>query len=267
MTFSQIGINEMYPVGKALDTYTINTSIFGSTTSYYFSFYCDENKTIWGFDQRNRSGNYSGNAILDWIKINPQTLEFEEGTWELPIQINQIGYDRSAESLSSSHYKINQSMVYKNRFFCFSYDKTIIYSININDCTDIKIYRFSDGSSMYPTLYSYRSGYSAFNILGNVIIFPGGYIENDKVHKGRLLANTDAYGLTETATPFLKYGPFLFTVYKNSYSETGAPTIKATLMTPYLATINNLETPIEKTEDKTMKITYILTEVDDDEEE
>jgi hypothetical protein len=37
------------------------------------------------------------------------------------------------------------------------------------------------------------------------------------------------------------------------------------LMTPYLATINNLETPIEKTDDKTMKITYILTEVEDEE--
>jgi hypothetical protein len=29
-------------------------------------------------------------------------------------------------------------------------------------------------------------------------------------------------------------------------------------------TINNLETPIEKTSDKTMKITYILTEVDEE---
>lgn len=34
-----------------------------------------------------------------------------------------------------------------------------------------------------------------------------------------------------------------------------------------LMTINNLETPIEKTSDKTMKITYILTEVDENSEE
>ena len=38
-------------------------------------------------------------------------------------------------------------------------------------------------------------------------------------------------------------------------------------MTTYLATINNLENPITKTEDKTMKITYILTEVEDEKEE
>lgn len=31
-------------------------------------------------------------------------------------------------------------------------------------------------------------------------------------------------------------------------------------MTPYLGTINNLSSPILKTVDKTMKITYTLTE-------
>ena len=32
--------------------------------------------------------------------------------------------------------------------------------------------------------------------------------------------------------------------------------------TNYLATINNLETPIEKTAEKTMKITYTLTQTE-----
>lgn len=32
------------------------------------------------------------------------------------------------------------------------------------------------------------------------------------------------------------------------------------LITPYLATINNLGTPVIKTADKTMKITYTITE-------
>ncbi len=32
------------------------------------------------------------------------------------------------------------------------------------------------------------------------------------------------------------------------------------LYTPYLATINNLGTPVIKTTDKTMKITYTITE-------
>ena len=40
-----------------------------------------------------------------------------------------------------------------------------------------------------------------------------------------------------------------YTVYKELY-----------LYTPYLATINNLGTPVIKTADKTMKITYTITE-------
>ena len=51
-------------------------------------------------------------------------------------------------------------------------------------------------------------------------------------------------------------GPFMIgyssdeeTLYKTLY-----------LHTPYLGTINNLSSPILKTADKTMKITYTLTE-------
>ena len=47
--------------------------------------------------------------------------------------------------------------------------------------------------------------------------------------------------------------------YKNSYSSTCSD-VGIYLMTPYLATINNLDTPVTKTADKTMKITYILRE-------
>ena len=35
------------------------------------------------------------------------------------------------------------------------------------------------------------------------------------------------------------------------------------LYTPYLATINNLSTPVIKTADKTMKVTYTLTETEE----
>ena len=39
--------------------------------------------------------------------------------------------------------------------------------------------------------------------------------------------------------------------------------LAASWMLPYLATINNLSTPVEKTPDKTMKITYTLRMVDE----
>ena len=57
------------------------------------------------------------------------------------------------------------------------------------------------------------------------------------------------------------YGPFFLNYYYYYYNSNRYycfPVIW--LMTPYLATINNLPTPVQKTADKTMKITYILRE-------
>lgn len=62
--------------------------------------------------------------------------------------------------------------------------------------------------------------------------------------------------LKNIMTPTIEMGPFRIgyrasneTLYKYLY-----------LHTPYLGTINNLSSPILKTADKTMKITYTLTE-------
>lgn len=52
------------------------------------------------------------------------------------------------------------------------------------------------------------------------------------------------FGLRESM-----YSSSYYHVYKELY-----------LYTPYLATINNLGTPVIKTADKTMKITYTITE-------
>ena len=62
--------------------------------------------------------------------------------------------------------------------------------------------------------------------------------------------------LNDSATPLFSYKEFLVgwggsygNAYRNVY-----------LLMPYLATINNLSSAVVKTTDKTMKITYTLTE-------
>ena len=60
------------------------------------------------------------------------------------------------------------------------------------------------------------------------------------------------------------------TRYNNNTSYPNKESLSMYIIPLYsqkLMTINNLETPIEKTSDKTMKITYILTEVDENPEE
>ena len=65
--------------------------------------------------------------------------------------------------------------------------------------------------------------------------------------------------INNAATPLFQYKNFLFGwggSYGNEYRT-------AYLLTPYLASINNLSSAVVKTVDKTMKITYTLTEQPD----
>jgi hypothetical protein len=108
--------------------------------------------------------------------------------------------------------------------------------------------------------------------MNGVIVYRGGYIHNGKlypqynnsyIYESYLAAE----GLAACPKPGLQCGPFLLGITSYVYSSTTYYwTFWIYLMTTYLATINNLENPITKTEDKTMKITYILTEVEDEEE-
>jgi len=58
------------------------------------------------------------------------------------------------------------------------------------------------------------------------------------------------------ATPLFQYKHFLFG-WTSSY---GSEYFVCYLLTPYLASINNLSSAVVKTTDMTMKITYELTE-------
>ena len=62
--------------------------------------------------------------------------------------------------------------------------------------------------------------------------------------------------LNDAATPLFQYKNFLV-----GWGESYGSEFRTTyLLTPYLASINNLSSAVVKTVDKTMKITYTLTE-------
>jgi hypothetical protein len=60
-------------------------------------------------------------------------------------------------------------------------------------------------------------------------------------------------------TPLFQYGPFLLG-YGGYYGQNTKRELF--MLSPYLATINNLSTSVIKTADKTMKITYTITETE-----
>ena len=71
-----------------------------------------------------------------------------------------------------------------------------------------------------------------------------------------IIRTQGSFRLNDAATPMFQYKNFLLgwggsygTEYRTMY-----------LLTPYLASINNLSSAVVKTVDKTMKITYTLTQ-------
>jgi len=98
-------------------------------------------------------------------------------------------------------------------------------------------------------------GYTYMRVLGDWIFgsdFRMG--SDDKVYK---ITNNRA--LSYVCTPFFQYGPYAI-MFGRYYWSSESIYKGLWLITPYLATINNLSTSVIKTADKTMKITYTIEE-------
>ena len=125
--------------------------------------------------------------------------------------------------------------------------------INIENAADIKEIPLGSATAYSCNDDYYRSGSIYLANLGDWIVGSDFRINTeDKVFRK---ANSAQW--TYTSTPLFQYGPYFFSFggyYANSTRQ------NLFLWTPYLATINNLETSVIKTADKTMKITYTIQE-------
>lgn len=260
LNINTIGLVGNNAIPGVIEESVIETETFGKySVSNYITFVNDGKGFIWGLQFANGAEYVqSGDAVINWVKINPIDWSFTEGTWTFNLPLYRLGYQHKITTTDS--YRLNFVIIHEDFLYVSSYDNYSVYKINLNNITDITQIMFDDKSLMITGLYSYRSQYSWFNLIGNVVIFPGGYIIGDTAYKAAASTSNDSsYGLAACSSPALKWGPYLFTINKSTYISANA-TINARLMTPYLATINNLATPVQKTADKTMKITYILRE-------
>ena len=292
MPFSSIGLQPS--PGSRLGSRVVKTTTL--TTAHNFGTYLtifpddyDNPSYLWGVKW---DSNSSGDAIINWIKININDYTFEEGDWTLPgIYLYQSGYMPLAARYTAvgsgtpSAYVQKNCIIYKNNLYCFNYDLNKIYRIPLDNPTEIVEVISGDGGQFcMPRHFASSSSisYSAFNIFNDIVFFMNGYIINDKYYTTAIETKTIALesltnqnGFVGCEAPGLKYGPYLFTFNHSASGGSGSTWYqkstylyfyyKVQLMKAYLATINNLETPIEKTNDKTMKITYILAEVEDEE--
>lgn len=203
------------------------------------AFYDGRDGYWYGFGHRY---NTSGSATVYWIKISKTDYSFKEGKWTLS---NTCLEDAGMYSLSSP-YRDTQGCVRDGYYYVMSNSRTGVYKIAVDNPTDITLLELGIKSDDQG-LGSYSNSGTTMTLIENIIIARDFMIlEDDTV----VLTKGDEK-FTEISTPVFQWRQFLFVwepYYRSIY-----------LLTPFLATINNLSSAVVKTADKTMKITYTLT--------
>ena len=241
---------------------------------------------IWGFQHANNAdGNSSGNADVQWIKISKEDFSFDEGTWSITAQLAPFAYAyvKPYYYNRSSH---PTAIIDDGKLYAVAKDQYGVYVIDLSNPSNVSLLECS-----FPIDIRYDAVYPAANyycghvvevtkVFGtityrNAFIRCGKIIQKSKRSSHYSMFNFSQNGSSSTGVStngalsfnsgsLAECGPFKICIfsdqyYRNAYSDSYADAI-IYLMTPYLATINNLETPVTKTADKTMKITYILRE-------
>ena len=190
-----------------------------------------------------------GNTNVTKLKINKANNSIEETEFTLEnVKIENIG----GYSLDYDYYRTIKSVLRGGYVYAVSTDEKYIVKFAINNPVDVtKIeakFTLKTGS-----VSSHTTGCGMY-ILGDMIIGTNFTIDkNDKVTE---IAQSD---LSTIECIPLSYDPFLLGYFANGESSGDKYLRKVLyLITPYSATINNLSKTVEKTADKTMKITYYL---------
>lgn len=246
-----VGLNER--LDDSTLTLLDETVLQCSTFKFYGSYtpygdFLDGHDGYWyGFSNQQNS---SGNATMLWIKIKKSDLSYTEGSWTLSnVAIPAIG----SQKYDNYPARISMAVIRNGYLYIPAYGKEGIYKINLSNSTDVTKISFGFTSAMKP-LGGSSNCENYLILVGDLIIGWDFQITiNDTV-----IQTVGSVRLEDICTPIFQYKEYLFfwaSSYMNQYRMTY-------LLTPYLATINNLSAAVIKNADKTMKITYTLTEQD-----
>lgn len=245
-----IGINEKLDDSTlmVLEDRVIQTAQFkflGSYTKY--GEFLDGGDGYWyGFSNE---GNSTGSATMLWIKISKADFSFTEGSWTLSnAKLQDVG---KRDSSSTFAERTVRCCIRAGYLYVFAYNKKGIYKINLANQADITLIDFGF-TSKFKALSDSGTCELYMTLIGDLII--GGDFQITGAD--RVIQTQAGVKLYNAATPLFQYKNFLLG-WGGSY---GTDYRTVYLLTPYLATINNLSSAVVKTVDKTMKITYTLTQ-------
>ncbi|MGN0254917.1 MAG: hypothetical protein ACI4W2_00180 [Eubacterium sp.] len=245
-----IGLNEKLDDSTVtvLETHTITCETFKFYGSYtpYGTFLDGKDGYWYGFSNQ---ANSSGNATMLWIKISKTDYSYTEGSWTLTntylLTIGSCKYD-------SYPCVVHRGVIRNGYLYVIANAKTGIYKINLSNSADITLIEFGFTSANKPLGGSGSSEVYLTKV--NDLIVGWDYVidVNDNVIQ---TAGTQRFD-EDMGTQVFQYKEYL-TCFCSSY---GTEAHKWFILTPYLASINNLSSSVVKNADKTMKITYTLTE-------
>lgn len=245
-----VGLNEKLDDSSfvVVDDQVVQTSTFRFLGDYtLYGEFLDGGDGYWyGFSNE---GNSSGSATMVWVKIKKDDYSMTEGEWTLSnAKLMDVG---RREEDSSFPERYLQCCIRKGYLYVMANNKKGIYKINLSNSSDVTLINLGFTSKWKP-LCETGTCEVYMTLVGDLII-GGDYqvtVEDKVIH------TQGSFRLNDAATPLFQYKNFLLG-WGGSY---GSEYRTMYLLTPYLATINNLSSAVVKTVDKTMKITYTLTE-------
>ena len=238
---------------QVLERKTIDLTEFynGITYSSNAGFLDGKDGFYYGFAVQTESKN--NRTIMNRLKVNKQDFASSIDTWLLE---GVLTYSPGTYSRSNTGHlnRSIHSLIERGYLYVPNSDLTQIYKINVNNPVDISSIdlgfksSFTSGTDTRMYIYKWGKFIRGYDFLID---------ENDRVYpvKGE--------GLSHISTPLIKIGPYRLGYYLSTSFSSSIFYKTLYLHTPYLGTINNLSTPVLKTADKTMKITYTLTEVEE----
>ena len=245
-----IGLNERLDDTpyRELDDQVIQTETFHFLGDYtlYGEFLDGQDGYWYGFSNE---GNSSGNATILWVRIKKEDYSMTEGQWTLSnAKLMDVG---SRDEAGSFPERVLKCCVRNGYLYVMAYNKKGIYKINLANPADVTLIELGFTSKWKP-LCDTGTCEVYMTLIGDLII--GGDFQITIMDT--IIHTKGSARLNDAATPLFQYKNFLLG-WGGSY---GSEYRTMYLLTPYLASINNLSSAVVKTVDKTMKITYTLTE-------
>lgn len=189
------------------------------------------------------NGSASSPTTVKWIKINVRTGTITEGSWSIQAPLCR---SYGCVAISNGH------------MMWVSNDRKSVYKINLDNITNVSQILYTEDG-----VIDVADNYTSLTALPNgVVLGSNFYILNDVLVPTVRFGDYQGNYLNFSTGFWANCYYYFWHWYRVNSNYGNVAALYVGLMPQYLATINNLQSPVTKTADKTMKITYTITETE-----